>query len=107
MSAQVPDAVQALSPGLDKSASPADASSTTSANGSNGSNGSNGTATNTSASNNGGSTSSSAQVSPPLGDSMDTPRALVCRWNQCNQKFTNAEVLYVSSSSNQIGIMEQ
>lgn len=92
MSAQVPEAVQALSPSLDKSASPADASSTSSANGSSS------TATNTSASNNGGSTSSSAQVSPPLIDSMDTPRALVCRWNQCNQKFTNAEVLYVSIS---------
>ncbi|PNP41619.1 pH-response transcription factor pacC/RIM101 [Trichoderma gamsii] len=97
MSAQVPEAVQALSPSLDKSASPADASSTTSANGSNG------TATNTSASNNGGSTSSSAQVSPPLGDSMDTPRALVCRWNQCNQKFTNAEVLYEHICERHVG----
>lgn len=93
MSAQVPEAVQALSPNLEKSASPADASSTSSANGSTG------TATNTSISNNGGSTSSSAQVSPTLGDALDTPRALVCRWNQCNQKFTNAETLYVSMRS--------
>ncbi|GFP52179.1 hypothetical protein ACSS6W_003802 [Trichoderma asperelloides] len=97
MSAQVPEAVQALSPNLEKSASPADASSTSSANGSTG------TATNTSISNNGGSTSSSAQVSPTLGDALDTPRALVCRWNQCNQKFTNAETLYEHICERHVG----
>ncbi|RFU79148.1 ph-response transcription factor pacc rim101 [Trichoderma arundinaceum] len=88
MSAQVPEAAQAssaLSPSHDnKSASPADASSTTSPGGSSGS------------SNNAGSTSSASQASPPLGDSLDAPRQLVCRWNQCGQKFTNAETLYIS-----------
>ncbi|KAL6908882.1 hypothetical protein GGI43DRAFT_420467 [Trichoderma evansii] len=97
MSAQVPEASSAMSPILDKSASPADASSTTSANGSTD------TGTNTSSSNNDGSTSSSAQVSPPLGDSLDAPRGLVCRWNQCNQKFTNAETLYEHICERHVG----
>jgi hypothetical protein len=35
-------------------------------------------------------------VSPPVGDALDAPRPLVCRWNQCGQKFSNAETLYVS-----------
>lgn len=87
MSAQIPDQASALSPGHDnalKTASSTDASSTTSPNGS------------SSTGNNAGSASSNSQVSPPVGDALDAPRPLVCRWNQCGQKFTTAETLYVS-----------
>ncbi|KAH6610766.1 pH-response transcription factor pacC [Trichoderma cornu-damae] len=95
MSAQVPEAAQAssaLSPGHDaKSASPTDASSITSPNGSTG----------TSA--NAGSTSSGSQASPPLSDALEAPRQLVCRWNQCGQKFTNAETLYEHICERHVG----
>ncbi|KAL7785529.1 hypothetical protein V8C37DRAFT_317603 [Trichoderma ceciliae] len=94
MSAQVPEAAQAssaLSPSHDNNkSSPTDASSTTSPNGSTGSS-------------NSGSSSSSSQVSPPLGDSLETPRQLVCRWNQCGQKFTNAETLYEHICERHVG----
>ncbi|TFB06437.1 pH-response transcription factor pacC/RIM101 [Trichoderma ghanense] len=94
MSAQVPDQASALSPSHDstfKSASSTDASSTTSPNGS------------SSTSNNAGSASSNSQVSPPVGDALDAPRPLVCRWNQCGQKFTNAETLYEHICERHVG----
>ncbi|KAL6859630.1 pH-response transcription factor pacC [Trichoderma novae-zelandiae] len=92
MSAQVPDQASALSPGHDdKSASPTEASSTTSPNGS------------SSTGNNAGSASSASQVSPPLGDALDAPRPLVCRWNQCGQKFTTAETLYEHICERHVG----
>ncbi|KAH0527863.1 hypothetical protein TsFJ059_002787 [Trichoderma semiorbis] len=92
MSAQVPDQASALSPSHDhKSASPTDASSTTSPNGS------------TSTGSNASSASSNAQVSPSLGDAVDAPRQLVCRWNQCGLKFTNAETLYEHICERHVG----
>ncbi|KAM0245158.1 hypothetical protein ACHAQJ_010639 [Trichoderma viride] len=94
MSAQVPEAAQASSPSLDKSASPADASSSTSPNGSTG------TGTNTS---NNGNTSSNSQVSTSLGESLEAPRALICRWNQCGQKFSGAETLYEHICERHVG----